>query len=357
MKPRIVIGLMLSFITQVSLGAPLGTAFTYQGRLNGSGAPANGFYDFEFGLVGEPTGATPLLGYVTTNRVPVSNGLFTVRLDYGTGAFDGLGRWLQIGVRSNGLPTYSVMSPRQPITPSPYAFRSERAGTALTADALSGSCIGCVAGTALANGSVTDAKVANVAGSKITGTVPVAAIPGGSSNYIQNGTAQQTANFAITGTGTAASFNYLEPQTAYFAVNEAAFTARDGVLVSKGTGNGGAYPTSTSEVGLIAPINVPHGATITNIRFIYVDNSANSLTLFVSANYMTGGYNRIATHITPGPANPAVQIVDVPVSPGWLVDNSTASLAAFADPDTTWMSFSMQIRGVIVTYTMPRPAR
>jgi len=337
------------------------SAFTYQGALTDAGAVANGRFDFEFRLFNAATSGTQIGSTFFIDNVPVTNGIFSVVLDFGSGVFPGANRFLEIAVRpGTNTGALTRMAPLQQITPTPYAIRSERAGTAdvaLNANALSAACIGCVPGTALANGSVTDAKVANVAGSKITGTVPVAAIPGGSTNYIQNRTTQQTANFSISGIGTASEFTYATPQTAYYAVNEAAFTSRDGVSVSTSSGNGGVYPTTTSSLGLAAPINLPHGATVTNIRFIYIDNSTNTLTLFVHAHFMTGGYMNLATHDSPGPANPAVQTVDVPVSPGWVVDNQTASLEAFAYPNATWMNFSMQVRGVILTYTMPRPAR
>src|SRR5258708_4569837 len=39
----------------LALAAPLGTGFTYQGRLNDGGAPANGVYDLAFTLYGDAT--------------------------------------------------------------------------------------------------------------------------------------------------------------------------------------------------------------------------------------------------------------------------------------------------------------
>jgi hypothetical protein len=102
------------------------TAFTYQGRLTDNGSPANGNYDLQFYLrdalmAGIPVGTTNTLA-----PVAVSNGLFTVVLDFGAGIFTGPARWLEIGVRTNGSPgSYSTLSPRQPVTPSPYAITAE----------------------------------------------------------------------------------------------------------------------------------------------------------------------------------------------------------------------------------------
>src|SRR5262245_10546992 len=104
-----------------------GTAFTYQGRLNASGVPANGSYDLRFTVYDSVGGATVLAGPLTGSGVAVANGLFTVTLDFATGVFTGPARWLQIAVRTNGAATFTNLSPRQALTASPYAIH---AGTA-----------------------------------------------------------------------------------------------------------------------------------------------------------------------------------------------------------------------------------
>jgi hypothetical protein len=58
----------------------------------------------------------------------VTNGLFNVALDFGPAAFDGSARWLDIGVRTNGSGAdYAALTPRQPITPTPYAIHAANA--------------------------------------------------------------------------------------------------------------------------------------------------------------------------------------------------------------------------------------
>ena len=75
-----------------------GTAFTYQGRLNSSGSPANGNYDFTFSLFNNSGTNSGQIGSTLTNLdVDVTNGLFTVALDFG-GVFTGNATWLAIGV-------------------------------------------------------------------------------------------------------------------------------------------------------------------------------------------------------------------------------------------------------------------
>ena len=78
-----------------------GTAFTYQGRLDDGGAPANGHYDFEFHLYTVASGGAPFVGGGSFFAHPVSNGLFTVTLDF-QNAFPGADRWLEIAVKTNG---------------------------------------------------------------------------------------------------------------------------------------------------------------------------------------------------------------------------------------------------------------
>ena len=98
-----------------------GTAFTYQGRLNDGGAPASGSYDLIFTLYNTNLAGTPLAAALTNSATAVSNGLFTVTLDF-SNRFDGTPRWLQIGVRTNGAPGFTALSPRQQLTPTPYAI-------------------------------------------------------------------------------------------------------------------------------------------------------------------------------------------------------------------------------------------
>src|ERR1019366_6821776 len=74
-----------------------GTAFTYQGRLNNNGAPANGAYDFRFRMFDAITNGLTSGGVITLDSVGVSNGLFTVALGFNSSIFDGTPRWLEIG--------------------------------------------------------------------------------------------------------------------------------------------------------------------------------------------------------------------------------------------------------------------
>src|SRR5258708_7036321 len=99
-----------AFLTLASLAilhSPLstlnaqGTAFTYQGRLNDGVNPASGIYDLQFTIYDAASGPTQQGATLTNATTAVSNGQFTVTLDFGN-QFPGANRWLEIGVRTNG---------------------------------------------------------------------------------------------------------------------------------------------------------------------------------------------------------------------------------------------------------------
>src|SRR6266852_4161053 len=110
-------GLSLCSSTIQAAPVPLGTAFTYQGRLLNGGIATNGSFDMQFSLFDALTGGAQIAATVTAAPVPVTNGLFTVQLDYGSSSFLGDARWLQIAVRTNGsVGPYTPLTPRQALT-------------------------------------------------------------------------------------------------------------------------------------------------------------------------------------------------------------------------------------------------
>ena len=124
--PRtLVLALALAFGAVGSARAQ-SSAFTYQGRLDSAGQPASGNFDLRLTLYSAQAGGGPLPGTARTNaNVAVSNGLFTTTMDFGAPIFDGGPRWLEIGVRSNGVGgAFTILAPRQPISPTPYAINA-----------------------------------------------------------------------------------------------------------------------------------------------------------------------------------------------------------------------------------------
>ncbi len=104
-------------------GLVLAEPFTYQGKLDDGNMPANGPYDLQFTLLSgpDPQTAIPIAGPVTLEDVPVSNGVFTVNIDFGY-AFDGNPSWLDIQVRpGNSTGDFTRLLPTQAVTTTPVA--------------------------------------------------------------------------------------------------------------------------------------------------------------------------------------------------------------------------------------------
>ncbi|MDO8631653.1 MAG: hypothetical protein Q7R41_14295, partial [Phycisphaerales bacterium] len=171
MRIRLVIGSLIALVAVApSRGeTPLGTAFTYQGQLKQGGAPFEGVADFEFtlwdaaGSGNPPTGGTQLGDGQAINAVPVTAGLFTVKVnahgEFRGNAFNGDARWLQIAVSSPaGSGRFTTLAPRQSLTPAPYAV------TALSTVGVDGYSLDA------ADGDPTDAVFVNSAGRVGIGT-------------------------------------------------------------------------------------------------------------------------------------------------------------------------------------------
>ncbi|MBI5384186.1 MAG: tail fiber domain-containing protein [Verrucomicrobia bacterium] len=119
---------LLSTLTPQLSAASLGTAFTYQGRLTDATGPANGLYEIQFSLYDAVTNGTLVGTPVNVAPVPVSNGVFGVTLDFGANPFTGAARWLEITLSVYGSDMIPItLSPRQPVTPAPYALHAASA--------------------------------------------------------------------------------------------------------------------------------------------------------------------------------------------------------------------------------------
>lgn len=142
--------------------AAQGTGFTYQGRLVNAGVPANGSYDLAVSVWNATSAGSLLGGPVTNSAVVVTNGLFTISIDFGAGIFTGQARWLELSVRTNGSGPFSVLSPRQRVDPSPYAITAANATTAaaVTGSVAASQIAGTLSPANLAAGSISASNLA-----------------------------------------------------------------------------------------------------------------------------------------------------------------------------------------------------
>lgn len=125
---------MAAILTKSSWGmqnaspSAIGTDFTYQGILREGEIVAEGVYDFKFSLWNAPTGGIPVGSPFFADDIEVIDGLFTLLLDFGAGAFTGDTRYLEIGVRNGGSTgPYDTFTSRQHLTAVPYAIYSNGA--------------------------------------------------------------------------------------------------------------------------------------------------------------------------------------------------------------------------------------
>jgi len=109
--------LPLALATMSSPAIANDTTFTYQGSLQDDGAAASGTFPMTFRLYSAASGGT-LIGTVNAGSVSVLNGVFSVELDFGAGAFPNSDRWLEIVIDG------TTLSPRQLITSAPYAIQT-----------------------------------------------------------------------------------------------------------------------------------------------------------------------------------------------------------------------------------------
>src|SRR5215204_6173937 len=173
LKIKIAAALAICIFLTTNIAAQT-TAFNYQGKLNDAGVPASGSYQLQFKLFdagGGQIGAT-----VADVPVTATNGVFSVKLDFGAAVFTGANRFLEISVRHNASESYVTLSPREQIASTPYSIRTLSA--------------------AQADLSLDSNKLGGIAASQYVTTTSVG------NSFIKNGTVAQTGNFNISGNGT-----------------------------------------------------------------------------------------------------------------------------------------------------------
>ena len=261
-----------TWLVTAALAHAQGTAFTYQGRIDDGANPANGSFDMRFALFDAASAGVAQGNPLTNAAAAVSNGIFTVTLDFGN-QFPGANRWLEIAVRTNGSGAFTTLTPRQALTPAPYAVFAGK----VNASGISGT----LAPGNIANGTITSTMLA-------TGAV--------GSNQLAAGavTTAALANGAVTATKVATVTNWFAltianptPATYDFFGDAVAAVGNDRVLIgayqdrSGGAGVGAAYLFTTNGTLL---------TTFTNPTPVTADNFGYALAAVGSDRVLIGAY-------------------------------------------------------------------
>ena len=127
-----IIGLMFVSLMFCQSNFSQSTEFSYQGSLKNGATPASGNHDFEFALFDTVSGGTQLGSTVSVTNVAVTNGVFSVQLNFGAN-FPGANRFLEIRVKQSGGGAFTTLNPRQAVASSPYSVKSLNAENAVNA--------------------------------------------------------------------------------------------------------------------------------------------------------------------------------------------------------------------------------
>jgi hypothetical protein len=100
---------------------PVGSAFTYQGQITKDGVPYEGTCDLLLRLYDDPGAGNQVGSDVSISGVTVTQGVFSVIPDFGAAVFTGEARWMEVSVETPGDADWTLLTPRQPITATPYA--------------------------------------------------------------------------------------------------------------------------------------------------------------------------------------------------------------------------------------------
>ena len=394
--------------------AALGSAFTYQGRLDKNGSGFTGSCDFRFELYDAASNGTQIGSTVTKTGLSVTDGLFTTELDFGSNPFAGEARYLQIAVKCSGDASYTTLSGRVALNGAPYAL-GLRSGITVEGSE-SGRVFGAIntdsgSNNAALYGEATSALGAGVAGWNTSsssgygvygnnaassgtpyGVYGIASDTGSATSY---GVYGQSRSSVGTGVGGIAPTNGVYGEASNtsgttwgvygksnspngYGVYSSGNAHVDGMLtwkavVSYVTVPAAAFKPSLSgysfsnygntltpgdafSSGYVAGVNLPNGANISNLTFYWTDGATDDGSVSLYRTDLDGSEILLASAATHG-GGPGTTVTGSsgPSSISYpLIDNSLHSYYIWAslplDADG-----AVSLHGVVIEYTIEQP--
>ena len=391
---------------------PSANAFTYQGKLEQNGQPVNGVYDISGQVFDSAVGGSPVVFGYTFSNIPVTNGLFSVDMDFGAEAFAaGENRWLEIAVRDASDPQAAtvVLSPRVRIAPAPVAITAQtalHAGTADSADTANTAGFATSATTAaMANGidlfsrglirgeagasgnspglifaTPVNSPIAKAfvgmadsnnvgffgypgAGWALTMRIDTGNVGLGTLNpaaRLDVGGAIKASSLSVgSGAVVAGSYSYPAPQTRYLWIPYTEFRMQSGETAVVGNYNYGVQGPALSSTALIAAIKLPEGARMEYARYYFRDNDLNG-DLVTDILRFDPALPQYSTVLNAAPLDffgpgPTQRLHAIPFSP--VVENGNYMYFVRIYPVITqWgPTDSKAVQGVRIQYTVDRP--
>lgn len=362
------------------VGAPT-AAFTYQGQLKEAGVPVTATCDMAFSLWNDPDESDPAVGRVggplyfnedalTGKPVPVVNGVFSVELDFGATVFGADDRWLDIQidcVRGEDTPLIQL-SPRQPVTATPYSISTR----GIHVDDAGQVGIGTTAPASVLhlrnNGTEIGLKMkvnrSWTAELRQTDSSYLSLINGGSERLtikydgkVGIGRTEPTQRLDVNGNIKVAGEVMIPPTTRYLMLSAADMVPKESSMeVYRGLGDVVSFFTPPGQDTILyAPVHLPDGAEVTELRAFLFDNAPDQdAYVWLEKNGRSGGVLTLAilrTQGTPG----TIELVDDTIeSP--VIDNSSNAynlVVRFTVPPDDGET-NLRVRPVRIAYTVDR---
>ena len=138
--------------------------------------------------------------------------------------------------------------------------------------------------------------------------------------------------------------------TGFVNVGATEFSKTESVTTSNLTKEWGVWLSAGATDFLVAPVKIPHGARVTNMKLVYRDNSTQNVQVsfvFTTLN-AAQAYTNIVDLSTSG-----TSALDrtANISLNHVVDNNANFYLLFVNAVSTWDSSDLYIKGVVFTYT------